>query len=189
MCLLQLEANCRNCLPVVEKVNRILGGVLMAAVKSNYDAQEIQIVVFKIGDESFASDIHPVKEIRRVDEITPVPQAPDFVEGIISLRGQIYPVIDLGKRFGKKAKELTNDSRIILIDLPEAQYGMIVDSVMEVQRVKIEDIEEAPELVTRGTRKFLQGVVKQENKLILLVNVEMILTEGEKKELKKTEIA
>lgn len=161
----------------------------MAVVKSNHDTKEIQIVVFKLGDESFASDIHPVKEIRRVDEITPVPQAPNFVEGIISLRGQIYPIIDLGKRFGQNAKELTNDSRIILIDLPEAQYGMIVDSVMEVQRVKIEDIEEAPELVTRGTRKFLEGVVKKDNKLILLIDVEQILTEGEKKELKQADIS
>ena len=88
-----------------------------------------------------------------------------------------------------RSKELTNDSRIILIDLPEAQYGMIVDSVMEVQRVKIEDIEEAPELVTRGTRKFLEGVVKKDNKLILLIDVEQILTEGEKKELKQADIS
>lgn len=152
-------------------------------------SKEIQIVVFKLGSELFASDINPVKEIRRVDEITPVPQAPDFVEGIISLRGQIFPVIDLGKRFNKKQHELTNDSRIIVIDIPGSQYGMIVDSVKEVQRIKREDIEAAPELVTRGSQKFLQGVVKKEQKLILLVDVEKILTEGEKKELKKAEIA
>ncbi len=161
----------------------------MAIAKKDEQSKEIQIVVFKLGSELFASDIHPVKEIRRVDEITPVPQAPDFVEGIISLRGQIYPVIDLGKRFNKRQCELTNDSRIIVIDIPGSRYGMIVDSVTEVQRIKRDDIEAPPELVTRGSQKFLQGVAKRDEKLILLVDVEKILSEGEKNELKKAEIA
>jgi purine-binding chemotaxis protein CheW len=173
----------------VENVHRKGGGVCMSVTQSKNQVEDIQIVVFKLGKELFASDIHPVKEIRRVDEITPVPQAPDFVEGIISLRGEIYPIIDLGIRFGKESREITNDSRIIVIDVPGSQYGMIVDSVMEVQRVKADNIEEAPELVVRGSQKFLQGVVKKEDQLILLVDVEKILTEGEKKELKEAEMA
>lgn len=162
----------------------------MAVSKLTNQADEMQIVVFKLGNELFASDIHPVKEIRRVDDITPVPQAPKFVEGIISLRGQIYPIIDLGKRFHKEERPLTNDSRIVLIEIAScnSQFGMIVDSVLEVQRVKISEVEPTPELVTRGSQKFLRGVVNKNNRLILLVDVEKILTEGELKELSTTDV-
>ncbi|MDD2430582.1 MAG: chemotaxis protein CheW [Firmicutes bacterium] len=155
-------------------------------VVSEHNIQdEVQVVVFKLSNVLFASDIHQVKEIRRVDEVTPIPDAPDFVEGIIHLRGQIYPIINLSKRFQKEKHELTAQSRTIIIDLKDSQYGMIVDAVTEVIRIKKTDIEKTPELLT-GANSFLEGVIKRDDQLILLVNLKRILTEGEIQEIQQT---
>lgn len=146
---------------------------------------ELQVVVFKIKDEMFAADIHQVKEIRGVDKVTKVPEAPDVLEGIIHLRGQIYPIVNLSKRFRKDKYEITPQSRTIIIDLKGFRFGVIVDEVTEVIRVKKEDIQSTPDILS-SQNGYLEGVIKRDEQLILFVNLEKILTDKELNEINKT---
>jgi len=108
----------------------------------------IQLVSFKLGEEEFGIDILKVQEINRMVEITKVPQAPHFCEGVINLRGKVIPVIDLRLKFTMEAKERDKDSRIVVCDVNGVVIGMIVDAVEEVLRIPSSTVEPAPDIVT-----------------------------------------
>ena len=152
--------------------------------------KEIQVVIFKLGEEEFGGDIFQIREIIRVPEITPVPQAPDFVEGMINLRGQVLAVIDLAKRFGMKGeREQSKDSRIIVVELDDNLLGMIVDAVPEVLRVPEDKIESTPEAITTQVhRDFIKGIANLEGRLIVILDLNRILTFKEKESLSRTNI-
>ncbi|MCD6134235.1 MAG: chemotaxis protein CheW [Candidatus Omnitrophica bacterium] len=152
--------------------------------------KEIQVVIFKLGEEEFGGDIFQIREIIRVPEITPVPQAPDFVEGMINLRGQVLAVIDLAKRFGMKGeREQSKDSRIIVVELDDNLLGMIVDAVPEVLRVPEDKIESTPEAITSWVhRDFIRGIANLEGRLIVILDLNRILTFKEKESLSRTNI-
>ena len=141
---------------------------------------ERQLVVFGIADEEFGVDIIQVQEIVRLQEITKVPNAPAFVEGIINLRGRVIPLVDLRKRFNFSQKEHDDDSRIIVTTIEENLIGIIVDSVAEVLRIEEEAIEPAPPIVAGVGREYLEGVGKIDNRLIVLLELEQILSSAEK---------
>lgn len=139
-------------------------------------AEEIQLVVFSLGREEFAVEVTQVREIMRMEEITRMPKTPAYVEGIINLRGQIIAVIDLAKRLNLESAESSVETRIIVVETGEAKVGMIVDSVSEVLRVSAEAVEPSPTLATEVSAAYLQGVVKQDNRLIILLDLTKVLS-------------
>ncbi|MDD3718250.1 MAG: chemotaxis protein CheW [Actinomycetota bacterium] len=139
-------------------------------------ADEIQLVVFSLGREEFAVEVTQVREIMRMEEITRMPKSPDFVEGIINLRGQIIAVVELAKRLNLEAGERSGDTRIIVVEAEDIKVGMIVDSVSEVLRVSADAVEPSPTLATDVAAAYLRGVVKQDNRLIILLDLTKVLS-------------
>ncbi len=142
--------------------------------------EEIQLVTFNLGKEEYGIDINKVREIIRLVEITHVPKAPSFVEGIINLRGVVVPIIDLRKRFDIKAQSDDKQARIMVIDVNNKTLGVIVDSVAEVLRLQGENIEPAPATISSSVdTRFLKGVGKIGDNLMLLLDMDMILSKKE----------
>ncbi len=139
-------------------------------------ADEMQLVVFSLGREEFAVEVTQVREIMRMEEITRMPKSPHFVEGIINLRGQIIAVIDLAKRLNLESAERSGESRIIVVEAEDVKVGMIVDSVSEVLRVGADAVEPSPTLAADISGAYLQGVVKEDNRLIILLDLTKVLS-------------
>ena len=136
-------------------------------------SESIQVVVFQMGKELFAVSISEVWEIVLMHPITPVPGSPDFVEGVVNLRGQIIPIINLSKRLGIEAKEITSDTRIVVAQVGENTVGMIVDAVEKVTHIPTEDIEVPNGIALEGeVLNYVQGIAKVEEGLITLVDLE-----------------
>lgn len=156
------------------------------ALKDKVEAVEEskQLVIFKLGDEEFGVDILQVREIEKLDQqVTRVPKSPVFVEGVINLRGEIIPIVDLRKRFGLVVRQTGNEARIIIVDINDGQVGMVVDSVVEVVRLNVSAIETAPSITKGVDAYFLSGVAKINERLIILLNLERALSPEEMKEL------
>ena len=139
----------------------------------------LQFVSFVIDEEEFGVDILNVQEIIRLVEATRVPHSPSFVEGVINLRGRIVPVIDLRGRFGLPGREADRDTRIIVVDLAGTVVGFRVDSVREVIRVHRHVIEPPPDLATGIEARYITGVAKLEDRLLILLDLNEILTTEE----------
>lgn len=142
-----------------------------------------QFVEFKLGDEEYGIDILQVKTIERMLPITRVPKAPDFVEGVINLRGEIVPVIDLKKRFDLPASEVTDNTRIIIVTVDDLTVGMIVDSATEVVHLPQNAIEPAPAITGGIDSNYLDGVGKIDEKLLILLNSAKVLKPQEVSQL------
>ncbi len=138
-------------------------------------SDELQLVSFTIGSEEFGVDILKVQEINRTVEITRVPQAPHYVEGVINLRGKVIPIIDLRKRFGLELKEYDKNTRIVVVDIEGNVMGMIVDSVSEVLRLPANTIEPPPELVTGINAEYIKGVAKLEDRLLIFLDLSKVV--------------
>lgn len=144
----------------------------------------LQLVSFMIGSEEYAVDIFYVKEINRLSHITKVPNAPEFIEGVINLRGRIIPVIDLRARMGLPKKEHDKDSRIIVIEDNDLLVGFLVDAVKEVIRIPKNITEEPPEIVSSVKTDFINSVGKLEDRLLILIDLKKILSKDEQDNLK-----
>lgn len=143
-------------------------------------ATEEQLVVFQLGSETYGVEISVVHEIIRMQSITKVPRTPEFVEGVINLRGRIVPVIDLHKRFDLPAEEETSHSRIIVVEVKGVTVGMIVDSVSEVLRLPTANIDPPPPAIAGGIEtEYLRGVGKWQEKLIILLDLDKVLDKSE----------
>ena len=153
-------------------------------------AEEEQLVSFKIENEEFGVGIEEVQEIIRLPEITKVPKAPSFVEGVINLRGNVLPVIDLRKRFDLEATKKTNATRIVVVNVDNKTTGIIVDSVSEVLRLPKNAIEPPPPIVAGIEAKYLRGIGKLDDgkRLIILLNLNEVLTVKEKEELARMKL-
>lgn len=135
----------------------------------------LQLVSFKIGAEEFGVDILKVQEINKMTQITKVPNAPDFVEGVINLRGRVIPIIDLRTRLGLEKIEHTKDTRIIVVELEGKTVGFIVDAVNEVLRIPANITEKPPELVAGIDADYITAVGKLEDRLLILLDLDRIL--------------
>ena len=133
---------------------------------------EIQLVVFELGDERYGLDIATVYEIIRHQPITAVPQAPAFVEGVINLRGRIIPVVDLRDRFGMTAGDLTKASRIVVCEAAGTRVGLVVDGVSEVLMVPADAIEPTPDVAAGHEAGYLRGIAKLGERLIILLDLD-----------------
>ncbi len=150
---------------------------------AEHSDDDLQIVTFKVGDEEFSVSILKVQEIIRMSEITKVPKSPDFVEGVINLRGRVIPVIDLRKRFGLALVERGNEARTIVVDCAGKVVGLIVDSVTEVLRIPSSTIEPPPDIVGGVDSEYIDGVGKLESRLLILLNLDKVLTLNEQEAL------
>ena len=143
----------------------------------------LQWVTFRLDDETYGINVMQVQEVLRVTEIAPVPGAPDYVLGIINLRGNVVTVIDTRKRFGLSPKEADDASRIVIIEALDQVVGILVDSVAEVVYLRQSEIEPAPNVNNEESSRFIQGVSNRENELLILVDLNKLLTEEELKEM------
>jgi len=149
----------------------------------NEAAEILQLVGFKIAEEEYAVDILMVQEIIRMMQVTKVPNAPDFVDGVVNLRGRIIPVIDLRSKLGLPRKEVDKDKRIIVVEVSGKTVGFIVDAVTEVLRIPASITEPPPDLITNVNSEFIKAVGKLEDRLLILIDLEKILSSNEKLEL------
>ncbi len=139
----------------------------------------LQLVSFNIGSEEFGVDILKVQEINRVVEITRVPQAPHYVEGVINLRGKVIPIVDLRKRFNLEEKEYDKNTRIVVVDISGNIMGMVVDSVSEVLRLPANTIEPPPEIVANINSEYIKGVAKLEDRLLIFLDLSKVIDVNE----------
>ncbi|HWX56161.1 MAG TPA: chemotaxis protein CheW [Verrucomicrobiae bacterium] len=146
-------------------------------------AKELHIVGFRIGRESFGVPISLVHEIVRIPDITAVPEAPDYVEGVINLRGKIVPVVDLRKRFGEREINPSRKNRILVAEVEQKIVGLIVDSASEVLKIPPGDVEQPPNVFEEGELNYVTGVGKLNGRLIILVDLTRILQKGELRRL------
>lgn len=146
-----------------------------------------QFVSFIVAGEEFGVNILTVQEIIRPVDITRVPHAPDFVEGVINLRGRILPVIDLRTRFGFPERDRDDDMRIIVVEIGAQTVGFMTDAVQEVLRVDVTAIEPAPELAVGIDAGYLRGVAKLDERLLILLDLENLLSGDEEEALQGLE--
>lgn len=136
--------------------------------------EQLQLVTFVVGKEEYAVDILIVHEINRMMQITRVPQSPPGVEGVINLRGNIIPVIDLRQRFNLPPEERTSQSRIIVVEVRNRTLGFIVDKVNEVLRISNSIVEQAPSMVAGIDADYIKGVGKLNDRLLILLDLERL---------------
>ena len=148
----------------------------MSQTQKKQDDELIQLVTFSIGEEEFGVDILKVQEIIRTMEITKVPRAQDFVEGVINLRGKVIPIIDLRRRFGLHSKEYDKHTRIIVIEISNMIVGFVVDSVSEVLRIPSSTVEPPPPVVAGMDSEYIRGVGKLQDRLLILLDLDKLLS-------------
>jgi len=141
-----------------------------------HDDELLQLVTFSIADEEFGVDILKVQEIIRTMEISKVPRAPDFVEGVINLRGKVIPIIDLRRRFGLAHKAHDKNTRIIVIEMADVIVGFVVDAVSEVLRIPASTVEPPPPVVAGMDSEYISGVGKLDNSLLIMLDLDKLLS-------------
>ncbi len=142
-------------------------------------AKELHIVGIHVGRETFGVPIAQVHEIVRVPEITAVPNAPEFVEGVMNLRGKIISVVDMRKRFGQPAPESNSRNRVVVVEVDRKLVGLIVDSASEVLKVPASQVEPPPSVFQEGELHYVTGLGKLRDRLIILIDLSKILERGE----------
>ncbi|MFO7311277.1 MAG: chemotaxis protein CheW [Bacillota bacterium] len=146
-----------------------------------------QLVVFRLAGELYGVDIHQVREIIRVPEITRVPRTPDFVEGVINLRGSVIPVLDLRKRFGMPPGAADADRRIVVVEMGEQTLGVIVDAVSEVLRLEGDRIEPPSPYIVSLDTQYITGIARLDDRLVILLDLNRVLHDHERDELERLE--
>lgn len=154
----------------IEKINQ---------TEHNKNSDLMQLVSFTLANEEFGIDISFVEEINRPSRITRLPNSPSFVEGVVNLRGKVIPIFDLRKRFRMPTVEMDKNTRIIVVTVKSKVVGFIVDSVNEVRRISRSVIEPPPPLSTGVGTEYIQAVANLEDSLIILLNLEEILSSEE----------
>ncbi|MED4602703.1 chemotaxis protein CheW [Paenibacillus validus] len=150
--------------------------------------QEMKVIVFALAHEEYGVEVEKVKTIERMQPMTRVPKTPDFVKGVINLRGVVTPVIDLRGRFGFAESEYTENTRIIIVGVDDIEVGLIVDSANDVIDVDTDHIADPPEIVGGIKAKYLHGIAKiDDNRLLVLLNLKEVLNKSEIVQLENIE--
>lgn len=158
------------------------------AIEARTQSTEEQVVVFALAGELYGLDISRVQGIIKMPEVTRVPRAAEFVEGVINLRGEIVPIIDLRKRFGLGELQIGVDTRIINVEMGDHLVGLIVDAVEEVLNIPSGVIEPPPDLVTTMDSAYLRGIAKLEERLVILLDLDRVLTLSEQQAIGRMSI-
>ena len=152
-------------------------------VESAATDEVIQLVTFKLKDETYGINVMKVQEVLRISEIAPVPGAPEYVLGIINLRGNVVTVIDTRTRFGLPTAEVDDASRIVIIESDEQVVGILVDSVAEVVELRHSQIDAAPNIGNEESSRYIQGVASSDDNMLIVVDLNKLLTEEEWSEM------
>ncbi|MBC7002133.1 chemotaxis protein CheW [Photobacterium sp. BZF1] len=147
--------------------------------KEDSNDQVLQWVTFQLEDETYGINVMQVREVLRYSEIAPVPGAPDYVLGIINLRGNVVTVIDTRSRFGLMPGEISDNTRIVIIEAEKQVIGILVDSVAEVVYLRSSEIDSTPSVGTEESAKFIQGVSNRDGQLLILVDLNKLLSDDE----------
>lgn len=142
-------------------------------------SDDMQLVVFRLGNEEFGADIAQVREIIKAGEITGIPQAPSYIHGVINLRGQVTTVVNLRRRMGLPDRDTDGNSRIIVVEIDHSTIGMMVDSVTEVKYVSSDQVEPYDRLLaSNATQGYILGVCKLKDHLLIMVDLKKIVSEA-----------
>ena len=151
----------------------------------NTNDEILQWVTFRLDNEKYGINVMQVQEVLRYTEIAPVPGAPTYVLGIINLRGNVVTVIDTRSRFGLKSSEISDSTRVVIIELEQQIVGILVDSAAEVVYLRASEIDVAPNVGNDESAKFIQGVCNREGELLILVDLDKLLSDDEWDEIKQ----
>ncbi|WP_025673631.1 chemotaxis protein CheW [Salinivibrio socompensis] len=151
--------------------------------KEGVNDEVLQWVTFQLEEETYGINVMQVREVLRYTEIAPVPGAPGYVLGIINLRGSVVTVIDTRSRFGLASAEVTDNTRVIVIEAETQVIGIMVDSVAEVVYLKTSEIDTTPSVGTEESAKFIQGVSNRNGELLILVDLNKLLSDEEWNEM------
>lgn len=143
----------------------------------------LQQVVFKLDKEEYGLDIMSVNGIEKYQEVVKIPNSPEYVDGIINLRGEVLPVFSLRKKFHLQEKEKDDKTKIIVAYTNNMKIGFVVDMVVEILNIEEEDIEATPKILTGIDRRYIKSVAKVDERMIILLDIELIVTDEEKMSL------
>lgn len=153
---------------------------LLAAANAVVQHEQQQYLTFMLGGETYAMGILAIKEIIEYGNLTEVPRMPDFIRGVINLRGAVVPVIDLGARFGKRATDITRRTCIVIIEVANGEgtqdIGVMVDAVNEVLEISVSEIEPAPSFGANIRADFIDGMGKINGKFVIILNIHQVLS-------------
>ncbi|WP_138420714.1 chemotaxis protein CheW [Aquibacillus sediminis] len=138
-----------------------------------------KVIVFQLADEHYAADIKQVSSIEKLEHVTTVPRTADFIKGVINLRGNITPIIDLKERLHIGKAEYTDNTRVVIITIEDIQVGLIVDSATDVVDIDPETIDDPPQMIGSVTEEYITGVVKRDDQLIILLDLDRVLNVDE----------
>jgi len=156
-----------------------------SADESNGNDEVLQWVTFKLENENYGINVMQVQEVLRYSEVAPVPGSPLYVLGIINLRGNVVTVIDTRSRFGLEPCDVTDNTRVVVIESEKQVIGILVDSVAEVVYLKASEIDAAPNVGNEDSAQFIQGISNREGELLILVDLDQLLSDDEWDELKQ----
>lgn len=140
------------------------------------DKTVIQLIVFRAGNEEFGVNIDAVREIIKMSMITPIPESPDFIKGIVNVRGEIVTTIDIKSRFDLQQTEDVEAKHIVVTKQEDNLFGLIVDEVIEVLRIMKKEIKSTPNLIDKINEKYIKGIISHDNRLIILLDLEQVLS-------------
>lgn len=156
-----------------------MSGQRALATAADANDEVLQWVTYRLDEETYGINVMQVQEVLRYTEIAPVPGAPYYVMGIINLRGNVVTVIDTRARFGLPPSQITDSSRIVIIESDQHVVGILVDSVAEVVYLRSSEIDSAPNVGTQESTKFIQGVSNRGDELLILVDLNRLLSDEE----------
>jgi purine-binding chemotaxis protein CheW len=148
--------------------------------------QTFQIVSFTVGKEEYGVHIEEVQEVVRMPEITKLPQTESFIKGVINLRGNVIPVIDMRERFRMEAVRYSEMTRVIVVKIDEKLVGMVVDTVSQVLELGQEDMSEAPDIIHGISREYIEGIGRMNESMIIVLRIQKVLTATELVDLQET---
>lgn len=151
------------------------------------ETETVQLVSFEVGSELFAVPITKIQEIIRITKIVQIPKAPECVEGVINLRGRVIPVVDLKKKFSMPGQIDQTKARIVVAEIRNVRIGLIVDAVQEVLRPEAEAFEDAPAIVSGVQQRFIRGIVKQDEHMLIVLDLDKLFDEEEAAVLQKVQ--
>ncbi len=146
----------------------------LAEVKKDLDDLDEQYLTFRLNNQDYGIPILEVQEIKGMTEITPIPNSPVFIKGVINLRGTVVPIIDLRLRFNIEEAEYNDLTVIVVVNIKDKLAGLVVDSVSDVMNASSEQRSEAPEFEGQVNRKFIDGLVQYEDRLVILLDIDKL---------------
>jgi len=150
--------------------------VATAKQKKSIQENTRQLVIFKLANEEYGCDIDKVKEVLKMVKITPLPETLDFIEGVINLRGDVIPVLDLRKRIGLETEQSYKNSSVVIVETAQNTAGLVVDSVTEVLNINEEDIQDSNGEQNGNKNRLIEGVGKVAERLLIILNLNEVIT-------------